>query len=92
MDLRATWVHLGAILGHPGVIVELSWEDLEATWVHIGLRTSCEVEMFDFIKVLCVFEGARITAFDLWMVMSWKCCYFVGFMSFVMQGPWTFGL
>ena len=27
-DLRATWVRSGAILGQPGVILGLSWEDL----------------------------------------------------------------
>ena len=36
MDLRATWVRLGVILGNPRVILELSWEDLGDTWVHIG--------------------------------------------------------
>ena len=36
VDLKSTWVRLGAILGNPGVILEQFWEDLEDTWVHIG--------------------------------------------------------
>ena len=36
-DLRATWVRSGAILGQPGVILGLYWEELEATWVHLGI-------------------------------------------------------
>ena len=36
-DSRATWVRSGAILGQPGVILGLYWEELEATWTILGL-------------------------------------------------------
>ena len=31
-DLRATWVSSGAILGQPGVILGLFWENLLISW------------------------------------------------------------
>ena len=33
MDLKSTWVRLGAILGNPKVILVLFWEDF---WGHLG--------------------------------------------------------
>ena len=34
-DLEAIGVQVGAIWGHAGAIIGLSWEDLDATWVLI---------------------------------------------------------
>ena len=34
--LEAAWVKIGAILGHAGAILKLSWEGFVATWVHLA--------------------------------------------------------
>ena len=39
--LRAIWVVLGAILGHPGAILGLAWNNLGLTWSYLGPMSRC---------------------------------------------------